>query len=252
MIRSVCEQRAAPAGRRLLAVLLFPLLIAAGCTGQAQSSDGQLEIVWGRAGISNGRFQKPRAIAIDTRGGPNKDRLYIVDMTARIQVFDADGNYLFQWATPAHKNGNPTGMHFDREGNLLVADTHYYRLLVYSPDGVLKRTIGGTSGHGPGEFGFVTSAVEDREGNYYISEYGEYDRIQKLTHDGVFILQWGSHGDAPNQFNRPQSLDIDDQDRIWTADAGNHCVKVFDTLGKLQFMWGKEGEARGGCPTPMA
>src|SRR5215204_792266 len=45
--------------------------------------------VWGSLGGGKGQFSKPRAIAID-----KDDQLYIVDMTARIQVFDADGNFI--------------------------------------------------------------------------------------------------------------------------------------------------------------
>ena len=125
----------------LLAALIAPL---AGCIGAAEPAS-ELEKVWGRPGISEGRFRKPRAIACDA-----KDRLYVVDMTARIQVFDADGNYLSQWETPTHENGRPTGLNIDRDGNLLVADTHYFQLLIYSPEGKLLRKIGGTHGHGPG------------------------------------------------------------------------------------------------------
>src|SRR3989304_3251928 len=65
----------------------------AGCTKRLDDDD-RLEKVWGRIGIGNGRFQKPRAIAIDA-----EDRLYIVDMTARIQAFDRDGNFLRVWKT---------------------------------------------------------------------------------------------------------------------------------------------------------
>ena len=215
-----------------------------GCIGGSESS-GTPDASWGRHGISDGRFTKPRAIAVDT-----SDRLYVVDMTARIQVFDADGNYLRHWQTPDHKNGCPTGLNFDRVGNLLVANTHYFELLIYSADGNLLRTIGGKSGHGPGEFGFVTNAVEGPDGCYYIAEYGEYDRIQKFTHDGKFLLQWGGHGDQPGQFVRPQSLDADERGRIWVADAANHRVQVFDADGRFQFAWGHEGGAPGELSYP--
>ena len=46
---------------------------------------GKREAVWGRRGISQGRLQKPRAMAIDA-----DDNVYVVDMTARIQVFDRE------------------------------------------------------------------------------------------------------------------------------------------------------------------
>lgn len=174
-----------------------------------------------------------------------EDHLYIVDMTARIQVFDTEGHFLRGWQTPAHEAGKPTGLSFDRQGNLLVADTHYYRLLIYSPEGELLKTLGGTAGQKPGEFGLLTDAVQDSCGHYYIAEYGEYDRIQKFDAEGNFILQWGGHGSKPGEFVRPQNLAIDRRDRIWVADAGNHRIQVFDTEGELVSMWGAAGRELG-------
>ncbi len=229
-----------------LAAIAVSLLAIGGCDKE-KSTIGTLDLVWGRRGLSDGRFQKPRAMAID-----KNDHLYIVDMTARIQVFDADGNFIRSWQTPAHEQGRPTGMSIDRDGNLVVADTHYYRVLFYTPEGVLlsDRTLGGTKGNGPGEFGLVTDIVEDSKGNYYVSEYGEFDRVQKFTHDGKFILQWGSHGDEPSQFSRPQGMAIDDQDRIWVADACNHRIQLFDSEGHLLSIWGTEGTALGQLSYP--
>lgn len=212
---------------------------ASGCDDD-RSSIGKLEKVWGRKGISDGRLQKPRAMAIDAL-----DQLYIVDMTARIQVFSPEGEFIRSWRTPEHKNGRPTGLSFDRQGRLLVADTHYFRVLVYSPEGQLLSTLGGVQGHGPGEFGFVTDAVEDSRGNLYVSEYGEYDRIQKFTPDGKFVLEWGGHGFEPGKFVRPQNMAIDEQDRIWVTDACNHRIQVFDVEGKLLDCWGAEGSEPG-------
>ncbi|MGO8750332.1 MAG: NHL repeat-containing protein [Thermoguttaceae bacterium] len=210
-----------------------------GC-GEPSGSIGHLEKVWGRNGISDGRFQKPRAMTIDAQ-----DRLYIVDMTARIQVFDAEGNFLLSWQTPDHKVGRPTGLGIDREGNVLVADTHYYRILVYSPEGDLLRIMGGKRGEKPGEFGLVTAAVQDSQGNYYIAEYGDYDRIQKFTRDGRFILQWGGHGSEPGQFSRPQKMAFDEKEDLWVTDACNHRIQVFDREGKLVRIWGEPGAEPG-------
>ncbi len=217
------------------------LALVAGCTWGG-SPPGEPEAVWGRRGLSDGRLQKPRAMAIDDQG-----LLYIVDMTARIQVFDRQGRFLRGWQTPAFQNGRPSGLSFGRDGNLLVADTHYYRMLVYTPQGELleDRTIGGKMGHAPGEFGFVTDAVEDSQGNYYIAEYGEYDRIQKFSHDGRFLLQWGGHGSEPGQFIRPQNLAIDEHDQIWVADACNHRIQAFNPDGKLLKIWGQSGREAG-------
>lgn len=218
----------------------------AGCA--RTSAPGVPEAVWGQRGISDGRLQKPRAIAID-----GADRLYIVDMLARLQVFDTQGNLIRgPELTPASEFGKPTGLSFDREGNLLVADTHYNRVLKYTPQLSLldAETIGGTLGHGPGEMTLVTDAVQDSQGNYYVSEYGEFDRIQKFTADGRFLMQWGGHGSEPGQFVRPQNMVIDAQDRIWVCDACNHRIQVFNTNGELLFMWGELGSEPGQLSYP--
>jgi sugar lactone lactonase YvrE len=222
----------------LLALLL---LVSTGCV-EGLSAGGGPDSVWGRRGTSDGRLQKPRAMAIDEAG-----RIYLVDMTARIQVFDADGGFIRGWRTPICENGRPSGLSIARDGNLLVADTHYFRMLVYTPEGELlaDRTIGGEFGQAPGQFGFVTDAVQDSHGNYYVSEYGEFDRIQKFSADGQFLLQWGSHGSEPGQFVRPQNMAIDEHDQIWVADACNHRIQVFDTEGKLIKIWGEQGPEPG-------
>lgn len=221
--------------------IVWPILtlitFSAGCLDRPQA-EGTADLIWGQRGITAGRLQKPRAVAIDA-----EDHLYIVDMTSRIQVFDSDGKYLRGWKTPESKNGRPSGLSFDRQGRLLVADTHYYRLLIYSASGqpIPSATLGGTLGHEPGQFGFVTDAVQDSQGNYFVAEYGDFDRVQKFSRDGVFLLQWGSHGSDLGQFRRPQNIVMDDQDRIWIVDACNHRIQVFSTDGQLMFSWGEEG-----------
>ena len=228
------------------------LVLAAGCEPDP-SNIGHLEEVWELRGVSPGRLQKPRAMAID-----RQDRLYIVDMTARIQVFDTrtivdgKGKFLYYWSTPAKENGRPTGLSIGRDGSVLVADTHYFRVLIYSPEEVSppaekkpRKIIGGTPGNGPGQFGLVRDVVQDSQGNYYVAEMGEYDRIQKFSPDGEFLLQWGSHGREPGQFARPESLAVDEEGQIWVADACNHRIQVFDNEGKLLTMWGSEGRGLG-------
>jgi sugar lactone lactonase YvrE len=216
------------------AVLVAAFVAVQGCD-RDRTSIGQLRAVWGRRGISDGRLQKPRAMAID-----RQDHLYIVDMTARIQVFDTDGNFLRGWSTPDHAIGKPTGMSIGPDGNVWVADTHYYRVLVYTPEGRLLRNFG-VKGEKPGQFGLVTSVAHDSKGNFYVSEYGDFDRIQKFTPEGKFLRQWGGHGSEPGQFIRPQKMAVDAEDHIWVTDACNHRIQVFDADGKLLSHWGTEG-----------
>lgn len=209
-----------------------------GCDGRANS---QPDVVWGIHGTRPGWLHKPRAAAFD-----GNDRLYMADLTDRIQAFDRDGKYLLGWRTPDFNVDGPSGLTVDRYGRLLVSDTHFYRVLVYSLTGELLFQLGdGVQGTTPGRFGYPTDVVIDRAGNFYVGDYGDNDRIQVFSPDGTWLRQWGGHGYALGEFLKPRALAIDDQDRIYVADSCNHRIQVFDTMGKLLFHWGTRGDAPG-------
>jgi DNA-binding beta-propeller fold protein YncE len=207
-------------------------------------------LTWGRRGVSEGRFDRPRAIAI----GPD-DVLYTVDKAGRIQVFTADGDFLRAWRPPEIETGKPCGLSFTDDDRLLVADTHYFRVLAYTPMGELlaDRTIGGEHGDGPGQFNLVTDVEQDSQGNYYVAEYGPNDRVQKLDPQRRFVMQWGGHGSAPGQFLQPRSLAVDKLDHVWVADACNHRIQVFDATGdqvRVVRVWGEQGSGPGQLSYP--
>jgi DNA-binding beta-propeller fold protein YncE len=197
-----------------------------GCVANRTSNLGSPDLVIGQRGLADGRFQKPRVLAISP-----SDEVFVIDKTARIQVFNLDGEFLRGWKTPDGTNGKPTGASIDpATGNLLVADTHYFRFLTYTPDGELlsDKTIGGVNGSEPGQFGWVTDIVRAPNGTLYLAEYGEFDRIYKYSSEGQYIDRFGEHGDGPLQFSRPQTLAVDDDGLLWISDACNHRIQVVD------------------------
>jgi DNA-binding beta-propeller fold protein YncE len=227
-------------GYRVLALAALGL---AGC-----GSSGAPELVWGTRSLHPGDFVRPRAVAIDT-SGPS-DQLYIVDFSGRIQVFTAEGEYLRGWATPTILNGRPAGLGLGRDGNLLVADSHYYRVLVYSPDGQLVRELAGKPGEGAGTWSYVSDVVQDDEGNLYITEFGEDDRIRKLDATGREIKHWGGHGSEPGQLSRPRALAIGPDGLLYVADNCNHRIQVFTRDGELVRCWGRHGDGAGELSYP--
>jgi DNA-binding beta-propeller fold protein YncE len=215
----------------------------AGCDLRARS---QPDLVWGVHGVKPGHVYKPRAAAFDAQ-----NHLFLADLTDRIQVFDRDGIYLRGWRTPEFNVDGPSGLTIDRYGRLLVADTHFYRVLVYSDSGQLLFQIGdGVQGTTPGRFGYPTDVVIDRAGNFYVAEYGENDRIQVFSSDGKWLRQWGGHGYEPGEFLKPRALAIDEHDRLFVADSCNHRIQVFDTQGKLLNSWGSRGDGPGQMSYP--
>ena len=226
-----------------LSIALLCALALAGCDGPEGPAP---ERVWGVHGTKPGWLHRPRVGTFDA-----EDRLYLADLTDRIQVFDRDGKYLHGWRTPALNVDGPSGLTVDRLGRVLVADTHFYRVLVYSKDGKLLQQVGdGIQGSTPGRFGYPTDVVVDKRGNFYVSDYGENDRIQVFSPAGKWLRQWGGHGDGPGEFLRPQALAIDDRDRIYVADSCNNRIQVFDTAGTLLNSWGTRGAGPGQMSYP--
>jgi sugar lactone lactonase YvrE len=202
--------------------------------------------VWGKRGVLDGDFVRPRAAVID-----NDDRLWIVDFTARIQAFDLDGAYLGPTFTPPDfRNGRPSGLGITRDGKLIVCDSHYHCVRIYEADGTLTRTIGGEVGSGPGRFGYVSDAAQDADGYFYISEFGINERITKLDSDGRFVAAWGKSGTADGEFNRIRALALGPDGLLYVADSCNHRIQVFTKSGELQRTIGSEGNAQGELKYP--
>lgn len=219
-------------------VLALLLCLPAGCGSGAREEP---EIVWGRRGVQPGDIVRPRAIAID-----RDDRLYIVDFTARIQVFDRDGKFLERcWTTPDYRNGRPSGLSIDRDGNLLVCDSHYSCVRVYTPQGEELRVLGQGLG-----LGYTSDAIQDEDGNYYLAEFGEIQRITKLDRDGKLLKRWGSAGDAPGQFARIRALALGPDHLLYVADACNHRIQVFTCDGEYVRCFGEPGPEPGQLSYP--
>lgn len=230
---------------RLLVAALAGSL-AAGCdqaVGAAVADHAPVQVIGG-SGNRDGRFVKCRAVTVDASGTS-----YIIDRTGRIQVFDADGNYLRGWAIPDISKGTPEDVEIDRKGNLLVTDTHFARILVYSPDGVLLRQWGGW-GKEPGQFIYPVGLATDADNHVYVAEYGGNDRIQKFDEQGNLITVWGAFGEAEGQFQRPEDLCVDAQGRVFVADSCNHRIQVFTGEGKFLAAWGTVGDGAGAMRYP--
>ncbi len=229
-----------------LSLLAPTVLVLATCAGCDELGGSRPDLIWGIHGTKPGWLHKPRTAAFD-----QQDHLYLADLTDRIQVFDRDGTFLRSWRTPDFNVDGPSGLTIDRFGRLLVADTHFYRVLVYSGQGELLFQIGdGVQGTTPGRFGYPTDVVVDKAGNFYVAEYGDNDRIQVFSPEGKWLRQWGGYGFAPGQFLRPRALAMDDDERIYVADSCNHRIQVFDKTGKLLRIWGSRGAAPGQMSYP--
>src|SRR5690606_26512524 len=122
--------------------------------------------------------------------------------------------------------GRPSGLGIDADGNLLVADSHYHQILTYTPDGKLLRTFGGETGQWPltGQFGYIGDVAVDSQGNIYVAEAQQNERITKLSPRCEILHRWGGRGNEPGNFMRIRSICFDSRDQLYVADACNHRI----------------------------
>lgn len=221
---------------RLLRNLIAAVLVCAAVAGCGRGED-QPEEVWQPPNIRP--LVYPRGIAYSKVA----DEFFVVDRLARIQRISASGKYILDWQMPAQDNGRPVGISVGPDGNVYVPDTHYYRVMVYTPQGKLLRQWG-SRGTGPGQFIYVTDVAFDAQGRVFVSEYGDNDRIQVFTSEGKYLYEFGHFGTGEGQMMRPQSLVIDGE-LIYLTDAANHRIDVFTLAGQFVRSMGAPGTGPG-------
>jgi len=233
-------RRAAAAALAGAVILAAAALASDALRPRPGAGEGVLRVV-GRLGGEPGQFVQPRSIAVDRARGC----LYVTDRTGRIQRFSLSGRFERIWRTPETRWGNPRGVAVEPGGAVLVADTHYHRILRYSPDGELLGGWG-REGDAPGEFAYPLDVAVAPDGTVYTVEYGALDRVQRFTPEGKPIGEpWGRTGTAPGEFQRPSGVAVGPDGTVYVADAVNHRVQVFTADGELRAIWGGLGSALG-------
>ncbi len=104
---------------------------------------------------------------------------------------------------------SPTGIAFDGNGNVLVADAGNERIEKFSPTGAFLSIIG-ANGNGHGQLAEPNGIAVDQAGNIYVAEVGNHC-VRKLAPDGSFIAEW--KGPDPG-FYGPRRIAIGPDDSI--------------------------------------
>jgi DNA-binding beta-propeller fold protein YncE len=147
--------------------------------------------------------------------------------------------------------GSPTGLAFSSSGKLVVADTHYQRVLTYTRELTLEGAWG-RGGTATGGFKLLADAREGRGGLFYTLDYAtDLARIQVWRGSEV-VRTWGCFGVEPGQFRRPMALAIDaPRGEILVADAENHRIQVLALEdGRWKRTYGGLGPAPGQLKFP--
>jgi DNA-binding beta-propeller fold protein YncE len=214
----------------------------------------------GVPGDAPGQFRNPRGVAIAPDG-----RIVVADTgNHRIQVFDAEGNYLTSWGSNCNLYAEgrpgcvdpdgagplevgdgqfqePWGVAVDQEGHVYVADTWNHRIQKFTLDGKFLAkwgffaTTDGQLGQPVAMWGPRAIAI-DSQGNVYVTDTGN-KRVQKFDPDGNFLGQYGGGGVIEGYFDEPVGLAVDAQNNFYVADTWNRRVQKFDANFNFLKAW---------------
>jgi peptidylamidoglycolate lyase len=136
----------------------------------------------------------------------------------------------------------PHGLTIDGHDNVWLTDVALQQVYELSADGRVLMTLGerGVAGNDSAHFDRPTAVAVARDGSFYVSDGYRNTRVMKFAADGRFLLQWGTKGKGPGQFDLPHDVALDDSGRVYVADRSNRRVQVFDAAGRYLSEWSGE------------
>ena len=230
--------------RHAAVLLVLALSAFAGCSGDPAVP----EVVWGKQGVQDGDLSRPRAIAIDSH-----DRLYIVDFTARIQVYDRDGKLsrpdLDHARLPQRPAQRP--QHRPRRQPHLLSDSHYHFIRIYSPEGKELRSPRRRR-PAPAPDNSATSATWCRTPTAITTSPSS---ARTTASPSSIPTASSSSAGGPRARRRDSSraprLALGPKDGyLYVADAVNNRIQVFTRDGELVRLWGEPGAGPGQMKYP--
>lgn len=213
----------------------------------------------------NARFRSPRGITIDSN-----DNIYVADT----------GNATIRKITPAAvvstfagKIGSkgstdgtlsdalfdyPRAIHFDRQGNILIAEALNNTIRKISPSGNVS-TLAGTANTQGGfadsvgaaaRFDFPRGLTSDSAGNLYVADTSN-NAIRKVTQNGA-VSTWVGHAasrgasdgvGAAATFSSPSGIVVDSAESYYVADTGNQTIRKITASGVVTTIAGTVGQS---------
>ncbi len=207
------------------------------------------------------RLEYPNGLALDGNGN-----LYISDIGAhrilkltrqgRLTVIAGTGESGFSGdgglATKAQLNA-PHDLLFDKEGNLLIADTGNQRIRRLDRQGIIT-TIAGDGKALPSNYNGTAPATSlnnpqsialDRDGNLLIADtynsvLRKVDGSGKMTIFAGSVAGFGGDGGPADkaQMNLPMAVTVGPDDGVYVSDAGNSRIRRITPDGKISTIVG--------------
>ncbi len=200
---------------------------------QKLDADGSPLTAWGTFGqfstadaAGQSAFYGPRGVAVGADG-----RVYVADTgNKRVQVFDPDGQFDFQWGGGGVLDGyleEPVGIATGPDG-VYVADTWNHRVQVFDAGGLYLRQwpIAGWDTNQVDEKPYL---AVDQRGYVYVTDPGYY-RVLVFDDLGNYVLSFGQYGLDEQSFALPTGIAVAEDGSVYVVDSYGARVLVFDAL----------------------
>jgi len=209
-------------------------------------------------------FIQVSGIAVDSRGHIlvlHRGALPLLD-------FESNGKFVRPWTTVTFSEGKvaaiaqedrvpgkalysavygPAGcdscgahsVRVDPESNVWVVDAPGQVIYKLDPNGKVLLQLGkkGVAGAGHDTFNLPTDVGFAPNGDFYVTDGYAGSRVVKFAHDGKYLLEFGTRGSGPGQFELPHGVVVDAQGKVYVTDRENRRIEVFDANGKFLAQW---------------
>src|SRR6185295_2503128 len=146
-----------------------------------------------------------------------------------IVKFDKDGKFVKAFGGGMF--AFPHGIAVDKDGNVWVTDAGGagavgHQVIKFNADGqvLLKLGTAGVTGTDATHFNMPSAVFVAPNGDIFIGDgHGgmSNNRIVKFDKTGKFLMEWGTKGTAPGQFDGPHTIAMDSQGRLFIGNRNN-------------------------------